>query len=372
MHSAPPVLSSPAGVLILGAHGRLGAALVQAFHAAGWRVVAHTRRAPGEAAARWPGVRWVQAPIDDAAALVAQVGGVDVVVHAMNPVYTRWAAEALPLLRGAMALARRLGALLMFPGNVYNFGSPMPPDLHEDSPQRPSARKGQLRVQAEAALRAAASGEDGAAPLRSVVLRAGDFFGGGAGSWFDLLIAKDLQRRGRVVYPGPLDRPHAWAYLPDLARAFVAVAEARERLALFEVLHFAGHTATGQQWVDGIERAARQLGWLGAPRPASVRLGWAPWPALRVLAWLSACFTPWRGSMARELLEMRYLWTEPHVLAGERLARLLGAARLAQISTPLDDALLQALRSAPPAAQQAAQHAADDLAPHGRTDAARG
>ena len=29
--------------------------------------------------------------------------------------------------------------------------------------------------------------------------------------------------KGKLVYPGPLDRAHAWAYLPDLAQAFVAV-----------------------------------------------------------------------------------------------------------------------------------------------------
>ena len=58
---------------------------------------------------------------------------------------------------------------------------------------------------------------------RCGVIRAGDFFGGGPGSWFDLAIAKRAAA-GALVYPGPLDRPHAWAYLPDLAQEHPNVA----------------------------------------------------------------------------------------------------------------------------------------------------
>lgn len=307
-------------VLILGANGRIGGALVAAFHQAGWAVTAHTRRAPAAALAHLAGVRWVHAPVDQVAQLAAEVGSATVVVNALNPAYTRWHQEVLPMLRNAMELARRLNAFFMFPGNVYNFGSPMPTVLREDSPQQPSSRKGRLRVFGEAELQDAA--KDG---LRSVVIRAGDFFGSGSGSWFDLMMTKDLQRRQRVVYPGPLDRVHAWAYLPDLARVFVAVAEARDRLQPFDTLHFRGYAVTGQQLVDGINAAAQRLGWLAAGRQA--RLGKAPWAVMRAAAWLVP--------MAREVLEMRYLWTDPHELADDKLTRLIGAPR----RTPLHEAL---------------------------------
>ena len=82
--------------------------------------------------------------------------------------------------------------------------------------------------------------------MRSVVLRAGDFFGSGTGSWIDQAIAKDLPR-GRITWPGPLDVATPWAYLPDLARTLVRVAQERHRLAAFECLHFAGHHVTAQQ-----------------------------------------------------------------------------------------------------------------------------
>ncbi|MFO1270515.1 MAG: hypothetical protein U1F50_02345 [Rubrivivax sp.] len=94
--------------------------------------------------------------------------------------------------------------------------------------------------------------------LRSTVVRAGDFFGGGTGSWLDLMIAKDIAR-GRLVYPGPQGVVHAWAYLPDLARAFVAVASTPEG-ARVQRLHFAGHALTGAEFIAALQAAAEGIG----------------------------------------------------------------------------------------------------------------
>jgi nucleoside-diphosphate-sugar epimerase len=208
-------------VLILGARGRLGGALAQAFAAAGWRVLAQ-RRTGGKDPSPAEGIQWVQAEAGDTAALVRAATGARVVVHAMNPAYTAaaWRAQAPGLLQAAIDAAAALGAMLLFPGNVYNFGADMPALLAPDTPQRPGTEKGRIRVDLEQQL-AQATNTRG---LQAVVIRAGDFFGAGSGSWLDQVIVKKLPQ-GRVTWPGALDLPHAWAYLPDLARAFVHVAE---------------------------------------------------------------------------------------------------------------------------------------------------
>src|SRR5262245_4629433 len=212
-------------VLIIGANGRLGQVLASAFAHEGWQVYGQVRREPARAS---PAVHWVEAPLDNPVALAEAVCAVSIVVHAANPLYTQWRSQALPLARCAIETARRLSAVLMFPGNVYNFGKSMPPLLLENTAQNPSTRNGRIRVDMEQALREAAG-----SGLRSVVIRAGDFVGGrGRGSWLDLVIAKSL-RNGIAVYPGPLDAVHAWAYLPDLARAFVRVAEQQATLPMF-------------------------------------------------------------------------------------------------------------------------------------------
>ncbi|MFM2120068.1 MAG: hypothetical protein RL722_1536, partial [Pseudomonadota bacterium] len=93
-------------VLVLGARGRFGAAAVSAFASRGWQVLAQHRRA-GEAMADSPGsVTPLALPLGDAAAMAqACCGPVDLVVHALNPIYTRWEAELLPLARQGMAVA---------------------------------------------------------------------------------------------------------------------------------------------------------------------------------------------------------------------------------------------------------------------------
>jgi len=309
-------------VLVLGAAGRLGLAATQAFAAAGWQVHAQLRRAEVALPA---GAQRVGAGLVDSDAIARAAAGARILVYAVNPPYTQWDRQLLPLARQGMALAERLGALFMLPGNVYGYGEGMPAVLREDTPERPTTTKGRLRVALEAELRERAA----AGRLRSVVIRAGDFYGGGRGSWFDLVIVKSLCA-GKLVYPGPMDVAHAWAYLPDLAQAFVAVAERDDGGTPHRRLHFAGHTLSGAELLDAIEAAAAEL----RLRPAR---GWQrtgmPWPLLRLIAPL------W--PMMRELVEMSYLWRVPHRLGGEELEAVAGPVA----ATPTGQSVAEALRA---------------------------
>jgi nucleoside-diphosphate-sugar epimerase len=317
----PPLPGSRPTALILGANGRFGTAAALAFAAAGWRVLAQVRRAPN--ADLSGAVEPLAIGLSDTDAIAAAAPEARVVVHAVNPVYTRWDAEALPSLHSGLALAERIGAHFMFPGNVYNFGESMPPLLSESTPQRPSTRKGQVRVDMEDLIaQRAASGR-----FTASVVRAGDFFGSGTGNWFDQAIVKSL-RAGKLVYPGPLDLPHTWAYLPDLARAFVRVAQ-RDKAETFATFHFEGHTLTGQELLRGIEQAATEL---GIAPPQGFRRGSLPWGLIGVVGLLVPTW--------RELARMSYLWRVPHALDGRRIAALSGAALPA---TPLNAALRESL-----------------------------
>ncbi|MBU0748923.1 MAG: NAD-dependent epimerase/dehydratase family protein [Gammaproteobacteria bacterium] len=317
-------------VLVLGARGRLGLAATRAFAQAGWQVLAQVRPgakgALGAALPAIPGVWWMPVAVNDTPALAAQAQGAQVVVHALNPVYTHkaWREQAPALMEAAIAITRQLRATLMLPGNVYNFGEGMPPVLGEDTPQAATGFKGRLRVQLEQRLQAATQAGD----MRAVVLRAGDFFGSGTGTWLDQAIAKDLPR-GRVTWPGPLDVATPWAYLPDLARTFVRVAQERDRLAAFECLHFAGHHVSGQQWLHSFSAIAAEQGWL--PDAGALRVGRLPWPVLRLLGVVAPTFAA--------LSAMRYLWTTPHALDNTRLRALIGD----EPHTPFDQAVRHAL-----------------------------
>lgn len=310
-------------VLVLGANGRFGAAAVKAFADAGWRVLAQARRAQPTLPS---GAEPLNIPLGETEALAAAAVGAEVVLHAVNPPYTDWEAQVMPLGRQGMDVAERLGALFMLPGNVYGYGEAMPARLSEDTPEHPTTSKGRLRVALEGEMRARAE----AGGFRAVVLRAGDFYGSGQGSWLDLSIVKDLAK-GRLVYPGPLDLPHAWAYLPDLARAFVAVAERslQDGTPAFETLNFAGDTLTGTQLLDLIEAAAADI---GAAPARGFRRGGMPWGVIRLMG----AFVPNLKAVA----EMSYLWRVPHALDGARLATRVGELT----AIPPRQALAQALR----------------------------
>lgn len=307
--SIPP---GPRRVLVLGASGRLGAAAVQAFHAAGWAVLAQSRRgaAPG-----WPAdVQGLAAAPTELATLARAAAGAEVVVYGVNPIYTHWDAEALPLLEAALALTLTLRARFMLPGNVYGYGEGMPALLRADTPMRPSTRKGEQRVVMEAAIarHAEASG------LPASILRAGDFFGHGTGSWVDLLIARSIAAR-KLVYPGPRHLPHAWAYLPDLARAFIAVAQ--QAAPGCRTWLFGGPAPTGDELLEAIEQAAARHGLAGPWRRAGL-----PWALVR----LAGLVHP----MSREVARMSYLWRVPHALDGSALDALSGV-----VHTPLAQAI---------------------------------
>ncbi|MDQ2778516.1 MAG: epimerase, partial [Pseudomonadota bacterium] len=103
-------------VLILGATGRFGAAAASAFSEAGWRVLAQSRRparqrTPGANQAPMPAhTQALRADLADIDAIVAAAApfGVRTVVYAVNPIYTRWDTDLLPLARHGFAVAERL------------------------------------------------------------------------------------------------------------------------------------------------------------------------------------------------------------------------------------------------------------------------
>ena len=307
--------------LVLGATGGLGGAVAHALIAHGWTIRALTRD-PAAAARKTDfdtRLTWVRGDCLDAAAVRVAAQDTRLIVHAVNPPgYRNWREVAIPMLANSIAAAKASGARILFPGNVYNFDPAAGPLLSEDTPQIPVTLKGKVRVEMEAMLRTAAA-QDG---VRSLVLRAGDFFGPGSdNNWFAQVVAKGGRRATRVVDPGQPGVGHAWAYLPNMAEAFAQLADRDAELAAAEVFHFGGH------WINpgrGMAEAAREA--LGPPlRPIKS----FPW----IFVWLGAPFV----RFLREMIEMRYLWRVPLELDNRKLVACLGR----EPHTPLKDALIE-------------------------------
>lgn len=301
-------------IAILGANGRLGRAVGKAFVQAGYDVRGITRsgRLPTDLA----GATGIAANALDREALVRATVGVDIVFHGLSPIYSDWS-SVLPMAENVVAACEANGAVLLFPGTIYNYGSPLPEVIAEDTPFNPTTEKGRIRVALETMLRTEAE----AGRLRTILLRAGDFFGGtGTGSWFDLVMTSKIEK-GVYTAAGPTDIVHEWAYLPDLAAAFVALADRLDQLGDYEAFHFPGHAITDVQMKAALEHATGR----------KLSLAAMPWWVFKV----AASFIP----MWKAILEMSYLRFEPHRLLSERLEGLIGPIP----HTPLDRAAAEAL-----------------------------
>lgn len=274
-------------VLILGATGRFGRHSETAFRSAGWSVRTFRRG-------------------DD---LTEAARGVDVIVNGWNPPYPQWKAQVPGLTAQVIEAARGSGATVVIPGNLYVFGADMPGLLSHHTPHRAVNPLGRVRREMEDAYRNSG--------VPTIVLRAGDFLDTEpSGNWFDAMIVKSVPR-GRMLYPGRIDIPHAWAFLPDMAAALVGLAERRADLPRFADIGFPGYTLTGTELRTAIEQVLGQ----------GVRLRRMSWLPLQ----LARPFWP----MASGLLEMRYLWDTPHSLDGTALDRILPDRQ----HTPLAEAL---------------------------------
>lgn len=306
-------------ITILGINGRIGQDAARAFVAAGWRVTGFGR----EDRVHIPGVSFVTGDADTPTDVARAVAPSEVVLDAVNLPYDKWDKG-----RFERSLAARLeglkgsGKTLLYPGNIYNFAAETHV-LGPETPEHPARDKGEIRVRLERMLKEATA--DGS--VQAIVLRAPDFFGPGAtGTAFDLFMLKNIEK-GQLLYPGDPAIGHSWAYLPDLARAFVRVAEARGTLAPFDRLHFSGLFATGHELRATMERA------LGH-RVVLKRVNWLPYRALALAV-----------PILREVIKMNYLWENPHRLVDPRLDALLGPNFL----TPFEEAMTRTVRSYLPA-----------------------
>jgi nucleoside-diphosphate-sugar epimerase len=251
--------------------------------------------------------------------VLAAAQGCSVIVHAVNPPgYRRWAELVLPMVDNTIAAARALGATIVLPGTVYNYGPSAFPTLQEDSPQEPLTRKGAIRVEMENRLRQASS-----QGCKVIVVRAGDFFGPKAGNnWFSQGLVKPGLPVKAISLPGAPGVGHQWSYLPDVARTMVELVQRRATLEPFAAFQMEGHwDADGTQMAAAIGRVVARHG--GAQPKVSA----FPW-------WFTAVAAPFVPTL-RELREMRYLWSTPLRMTNTKLQAALGR----EPHTPLDEAV---------------------------------
>jgi nucleoside-diphosphate-sugar epimerase len=248
--------------------------------------------------------------------------GAQAIIHAVNPPgYRNWGKLVLPMIDNTIAAAKAIGARVVLPGTIYNYGYDAFPDLVEDAPQHAPTEKGRIRVELERRLEA---GSHAGAP--ALIVRFGDFFGPApGGNWFSQGLVTPGRRLAAITSPGREGIGHAWAYLPDAGETIARLLDRSDALEPFARFHFAG------VWDADGTQMARAIG-EGVGRPGT---------KVKALPWLLVGLAGLFQTTPREVYKMRYLWRTPIRLDNRKLVAFLGE----EPHTPLEDAVRTTLKA---------------------------
>ncbi len=295
-------------VTVLGATGGLGRNVVDAALSRGHAVKALVRdpkraKLPAE----------VSVVNGDATDLerVKEACAAEVVFFCVNPPFSEWASAFPPLLDAAIAGCRATGARLIFPGNVWIYGEVEPGVLiGESRAPSPSSVRGTLRAQMEKTL--FTSGVD------VLLVRLPEFYGPSVVTLTARVFRAVLENQ-RLLWPGPLDRELEFVFMPDAAKALVAVAELGS--AAPQRMHLPGSRSTARGFVEQVSLAAKK-----SHRVVSVP------------SWVLALAGVFDAS-AKGAYDIHHLQTHPVLLDGALAEKTLGAVP----RTPLAEAIASTL-----------------------------
>jgi nucleoside-diphosphate-sugar epimerase len=288
---------------LFGATGSVGKALAAklAQQERRFRVVARSEKRLRDDFQRYhPLVEYCEADLSDSAAAARAAAGVDTIFYTVGVPYTQFE-EHPKLTRTALEAARAAGVRhYVHVSTVYPYGVPQQEFVNESHPRNPTAFKGRMRKEQEDLVFAT----DNTGGMRTTVVRPPDFYGPDAELSYVRAIFDAAVKGGTANVIGPIDTPHEFIFVPDLAETLIALSEKEE--AWGHAWNVAGPgLITTRQFAELVFSTVHQ-------KP---RLRVAGKFVLRVLG----LFNP----LLREVLEMHYLWTTPVKLDDSRLRQLL-------------------------------------------------
>ena len=288
---------------IFGATGSVGKALAVELAKKGssFRVIGRSKETlQRHFRAYEPFVEYCEADLGDPSAATRAAAGVDTIFYTVGVPYTQFALHPKLIKIALEAAASAHVKRFVHVSTVYPYGIPQTDLVSESHPRNPVAFKGKMRKEQEDMVLAG----DQRGGMRTTILRPPDFYGPDA----ELSYARsifDAAIKGRTANViGPVDTPHEFIFVPDLAETLVALSEKPE--AYGQAWNVAGPgLITTRQFADLVFGAVNQ-------KP---RIRAAGKFVLRVMG----LFNPFM----REVVEMHYSWTTPVKLDDRRLRKLL-------------------------------------------------
>ncbi|WNM24309.1 NAD-dependent epimerase/dehydratase family protein [Demequina capsici] len=298
--------------------GSIGAPLARELASRGHRVVSINRS--GSRAGLPPEAEQRVGDVRDPEFLTAALKDADVAYQLTQPPYHRWREEFPPLQEAILDAAARTGTRLVLADNLYCFGRPDGP-ISDRSPEVPASTKGSLRKEMAAeALAAHRSGQ-----VQVALTRPSHYLGSDYALTRELLVEPAFEGR-RLAVIGRTDRLHAFAYVPDVARAMADIGTSDDAWGRAWVLP----ALTPMTQAELCTRVWRTAGRTGQPKVLSLR-----GLPMRVASLFS--------SRVRESLEMLYEFEAPYLVDAHEFEQRFGWT-----ATPLADAIRETVRGVRP------------------------
>jgi nucleoside-diphosphate-sugar epimerase len=202
-----------------------------------------------------------------------------------------WRALWPPIMRNAIEACKRANAKLIFFDNVYMYGK-VNGAMTEETPFRPSSRKGEIRAQIATML----LDEIKAGTVTALIARAADFYGPHVRTGIpNVLVFDKFAKDKKANWLANDSTKHSFSFTPDAARSLVLLAENDNAWNQTWHVPTAPDPPTGKQF---IELAAKEFGTK---------------PKYRVLTpamvWLAGCFDTTVGN----LHEMLYQYQSDYI-----------------------------------------------------------
>ncbi len=311
-------MNTKSDYLVLGATGSIGSAFVNALIKEK-RAVTILVRNRNKALRLYGDTPFVEIAEGDARdqKLVAKLAeDKNYIFHGVNFPYDKWEENVESVARNVIEAAKPNKAMILFPGNIYNFGMTTP--IFEDTPPAPVGRKGEIRVMIEDMMQRAAEAGD----CRVLIIRLPDFFGPNVTNGLMMPIFKAALEDKPMKWLVRTDIPHQLAYIQDAGDLFLKLAD-REGKQPFEVVNFGGIVVDSiQSWFSSIAQTA-------GSRPKTKAI---PKFALTLLS----PFVP----IIKEVKKMSYLFENNIVLNDDKLKTIIPDFK----PTPMESANRQTLK----------------------------
>lgn len=283
---------------ILGAGGAIGSELAKELkkYTSDIRLVSRNPKKVNETDQLFP------ADLTDSEQVKKAIAGSEIVYVVVGFEYNIkvWRKEWVKLMKTVIEACQANKAKLVFFDNVYMYDRDFLGNMTEETPIRPTSKKGEVRAEVAKLIMYAVK----AGKLEALIARAADFYGPkNEKSFLMEVVPKNFKKGKAANWFVRLDKIHSFTYTPDAAKATAILGNTPD--AYNQVWHLPtdSQKLTGKQW---IELFAKEMNVA---------------PKISVLpAWLVAVIG-WFVPFMRELHEMLYQYDRDYFFNSEKFEK---------------------------------------------------